>query len=206
MVAGPKTFFTKQEYAALENAAEHKSEYINGQIYAMSGGSRDHARIGGDAFASLHAQLRNKACEPLNCDMRIDVLDTGATFYPDVSVACPPLELAPDDEYALTNPVVLIEVLSPSTETNDRISKWSHYQRIPSLRDYVLVAQDKIRIEHYARRDDNSWILHIVENIDGFITLDSIECRLNIAEVYERVTFPAAKNELHPGAIDHANL
>jgi len=189
MVAEPKTFFTKQEYVALENAAEHKSEHINGQMYAMSGGSLNHAEIGGNAFASLHTQLRGRSCRPLNSDFRIEVLDTGATFYPDVSVACPPLELAPDDEYALTNPVVLIEVLSPSTETNDRISKWLHYQHIPSLRDYVLIAQDKVRIEHYARRDDGSWNFRVIENADGFIALDSIDCRLNAAEVYERVTF-----------------
>ena len=193
MVAEQRSFITKREYVELEKQAEYKSEYIKGQIYAMSGGSLNHARIGGHVFASLNSQLRGKPCEPLNSDFRIDVLETGASFYPDVSVACPPLEYSGEDEYALTNPVVLVEVLSPSTENHDRVAKWAHYQTISSLRDYVLVTQDKVRIEHYARQDDGSWNFRIVENIDGFISLNSINCRLNAAEVYERVEFPEAE-------------
>ena len=155
----------------------------------MAGGSPRHAEIGGNAYAALHTQLRGKPCRPFNSDLRLEVLETKATFYPDVSVVCPPLEYSADDAYALTNPVVLIEVLSPSTETFDRGAKWAHYQRIPSLRDYVLISQNVMRVEHYARQPDNSWLLRVYEQASDAAILESVDCRLLLEEVYERVTF-----------------
>ena len=189
MAALPNPYFSKREYVKIENAEQTKSEHINGEIYAMAGGSPNHSRIGGKAFSLLDAQLRGKPCEPFNSDTRVEVLETEATFYPDASVACPPLEYSRNDPYALTNPVVLIEVLSPTTEKFDRGEKWAHYQRLASLRDYLLISQDKMRLEHYARQNDNSWLLRVYEKPEETAILESVECRLSLAEIYERVEF-----------------
>ena len=191
MVALPEPYFSKSEYVTLENAAPYKSEYLDGQIYAMAGGSPTHAKIGGNAFAALHSALRGKPCEPFNSDTRVEIRANGMTFYPDVSVACPPLEYSPDDAYALTNPVVLIEVLSPSTEKFDRGDKWAHYQLIPSLRDYLLISQDKMRVEHYARQSDNRWLLSIYQQPEEAAHFEAVDCLLKLGDVYERVVFDA---------------
>lgn len=192
MVALPEPYFSKSEYVTLENAAQYRSEYLDGQIYAMAGGSPRHAEIGGNAYAALHNTLRGKPCRPFNSDLRVEIRANGMTFYPDVSVACPPLEYSPDDAYALTNPVVLIEVLSPSTEKFDRGDKWAHYQLIPSLRDYVLISGDKMRVEHYARRDDDSWLLRVYQQSEEAVQLEAVDCRLKLEDVYERVVFDDA--------------
>lgn len=195
MVALPEPHFSKSEYVTLENEAQTKSEHINGEIYAMAGGGIKHAKIGGNVYAALHNQLRGKPCEPFNSDLRVEVSETEATFYPDVSVACPPLEPSPDDAYALANPAVLIEVLSPSTEKFDRGERWTHYQRMTSLRDYVLISQDKMRLEHYARQSDNRWLLSVYEKPEDVALLQGVDCTLKLEEVYERVTFGTAKND-----------
>jgi Uma2 family endonuclease len=193
MVALRNPHFSKCEYVALENEAETKSEHINGEIYAMAGGSPNHSTLGVNATTILANQLRGKPCQPFNSDTRIEVLETEATFYPDVSVACPPLEYSADDPYALTNPVVLIEVLSASTEKFDRGEKWSHYQRIPSLRDFLLISQDQMRVEHYMRQGDRSWLLRVYEKVEDVVQLDSVECTLLLSEIYERVEFAVAE-------------
>jgi Uma2 family endonuclease len=155
----------------------------------MAGASPNHSRIAGRVHSMFDAQLRGRPCEPFNNDTRIEVLETEATFYPDASVACPPLEYSPSDAYALTNPVVLIEVLSPSTEKFDRGEKWAHYQHIPSLRDFILISQHKTRVEHYARQGDNSWLLRVYEKPEDAAILESVNCRLPLEELYERVEF-----------------
>ncbi len=188
MVADPTIILNAAEYVARENEAEFKSEFFNGEIYAMAGATPTHVRISGNVYHAIRTQLRGKPCEPFNSDLRVRVDETGAFVYPDVTVACPPLTFAQDDANALTNPVVIVEVLSPSTEANDRGAKWRHYQHLPSLRDYVLVAQNQKRIEHYERLDDGSWRYLVAEN-DGAISLSSIECELKLDEVYERVEF-----------------
>ena len=191
MVADPTTTYRAAEYVVLENEAETKSEFFNGQIYAMAGASPTHVRISGNVYHAIRTQLRGKPCEPFNSDLRVRVNETGAFVYPDVTVACPPLTFAEDDANALTNPVVIVEVLSPSTEANDRGVKWNHYQHVRSLRDYVLVAQDRMRVEHYSRLDDGSWRYLVAEN-ESALSLSSIECQLNLDEVYERVEFAEA--------------
>lgn len=188
MVADPQKIYDAGHYVALENEAAEKSELFNGQIYAMAGATPTHVRISGNVYHAIRTQLRGKPCEPFNSDLRVRVDETGAFVYPDVTVACPPLIFAEDDANALTNPVVVIEVLSPSTEANDRGAKWGHYQHLASLRDYVLVAQNQKRVEHYERLDDGSWRYSVAEN-DGAASLSSIECVLNLDEVYERVEF-----------------
>ena len=194
MVADPTTIYDAQQYVALENEAEFKSELFNGQVYAMAGASPTHALITANFIGIVQQHLRGKPCRTFSSDLRVWVNETGAFVYPDVTVACPPLQFAPDDPNSLTNPVVVIEVLSPSTEANDRGAKWGHYQHLPSLRDYVLVAQDQMRIEHYERMDDGTWRYSVAEDANGSVSLPSLECRLELAEVYERVEFAEAEH------------
>jgi len=189
MVADPQKIYNVAEYIALENEAESKSELFNGQVYAMAGASPTHALITANIIGVVQQQLRGKPCRTFSSDLRVQVSETGAFVYPDVTVACPPLHFAPDDPNSLTNPVVVVEVLSPLTEANDRGAKWGHYQHLASLRDYVLVAQDRQRIEHYERLDDGTWRYSVAEAANGFVSLPSIECRLALGEVYERVEF-----------------
>ena len=191
MVADPTIFYNAEQYVALENEAETKSEMFNGHIYAMAGASPTHALITANIIGAIQQQLRGKPCRTFSSDLRVRVNETGAFVYPDVTVACPPLTFADDDANALTNPAVVVEVLSPSTEANDRGAKWGHYQHLSSLRDYVLVAQDKSRIEHYSRLDDGSWRYLVAKGLDASVALLSIECDLNLEEVYERVEFSA---------------
>lgn len=188
MVADPQKIYGAAHYVALENEAAEKSELFNGQIYAMAGASPTHALITANAIGVLQQQLRGKPCRTFSSDLRVRVDETGAFVYPDVTVACPPLHFAEDDANALTNPVVVVEVLSPLTELNDRGTKWNYYQRMISLCDYIIVEQDQKRIEHYSRLDDGSWRYSVREN-DGAISLSSIECELNLDEIYERVEF-----------------
>jgi Uma2 family endonuclease len=158
---------------------------------AMAGATRTHITINGNVFLSLGNQLRGKSCQPFAQDMRVQVNETGLYTYPDVVVACDPVQFAEPEERTLTNPIVIVEVLSPTTEAYDRGAKWSHYQRLSSLHDYVLVAQDTMRLEHYERQADGSWLLHTAATLGVAIALKSIGCHLNATEVYERVTFPA---------------
>jgi Uma2 family endonuclease len=187
MLADPQKVFSTEEYLHLENSTEWKSEFFNGQIYAMAGASPNHVRLSGNAYHTLRTQLVGSSCEAFNSDRRVQISETSAYVYPDVTVACPPVQFSEHDPNALTNPTVLIEVLSPSTEAHGRGDKWAHYQRFTSLCDYVLVAQDQMRLEHYQRQEDGSWRYSVAEGEDAFLPLDSIGCQFRVSEVYERV-------------------
>src|SRR5438105_11912 len=144
-------FFTAEQYLALEREADYKSEYVNGQIYAMSGASREHNLIAFNLITALGTQLRGRPCEGYGGDMRVKVSPTGMYTYPDVSVVCGEPHFDDAQLDTLTNPTVIIEVLSPSTELFDRGGKFAHYRTLQSLSDYVLVAQDKMQVEHFVR-------------------------------------------------------
>ncbi len=186
--------YTPAEYLALERAAEYKSEYIDGHIVAMSGVTRQYDRIAGDTFASLHAQLGDGPCEIFSSDPRVTSVVTGRYTYPDVSVVCGDAEFEDDQLDTLLNPAVIIEVLSPSTEAYDRGSKFAGYRSIPSLREYVLIAQDRPSVEHYLRQGEQ-WLLTAATDLDASVALPTIGCELRLAEVYRRVRFPAEPGE-----------
>ena len=178
---------TPAEYLAFERAAEYKHEYVGGRVYAMTGASREHNVIAWNVLGALHALLRGHPCEAYPSDMRVKVSETGMYTYPDVVVACdePAFEDAHVD--TLLNPTVIVEVLSPSTEAYDRGEKFAHYRRLASLREYVLIAQDRVRIEHYVRRGEQ-WLLTELAGVDATLALESLDCALALADVYERVT------------------
>ncbi len=182
--------YTAEQYLALERVADHKSEFVNGQIFAMAGASREHNLIAGNVFAELRAQFRGRPCEAYISDMRIQVSSTGIYTYPDVAAVCD--EPLFDDAHGdtLLNATLIVEVLSPSTEAYDRGEKFAHYRRLETLTDYVLITQDKIRVEHFVRQGQQ-WVLTEVSDREGQVHLVSIDCDLALREIYERVEFPA---------------
>lgn len=182
-------FKTPEEYLEAERKAETKSEYINGRIYAMAGASRAHNTLTVNVGGLLFGQLRGNPCQPFWQDMRVQINETGLYTYPDVIVACEPLQFD-EQEDTLLNPRVIIEVLSPTTEAYDRGEKFAHYRRRESLTDYILIAQDRMQIEHFHRQENGDWLLHVVEQPDEVLTMASINCQLVVSEVYERVTLP----------------
>lgn len=187
--------YTPEEYLALERKSEFKSEYVNGRIYAMTGASREHNLIAGNVFARLHARLRGRRCEVYMSDMRVKVSQTGAYHYPDVVAVCGEPRFEDKHVDTLLNPTVIVEVLSPSTEAYDRGEKFAHYRRLETIAEYVLVAQDKVRVEHY-RRDGEHWVLSEVSNAEGVLVLPSLECELPLREIYERVELDASERDV----------
>ncbi len=139
------------EYVARERVSPTKHEWVNGRVYAMAGGSPEHARLAQAVGGELRAALVGRPCAPFSSDLRVHVVATGRATYPDVTVVCGKIEPAPGDGEAVTNPSVIVEVLSDSTESADRGDKWAHYQRIESLGEYVLVSQREPRVEVYSR-------------------------------------------------------
>jgi Uma2 family endonuclease len=179
-----KMLFTHEEYLAQERASETKHEFLAGEIFAMAGGTPEHARLAANVTAALVAQLRRRPCATFSSDLRVRVLATGLSTYPDVSVVCGQIERDSVDNDAAVNPVVLIEVLLDSTEAYDRGEKFAHYRRIPSLKEYVLVSQRDRRIEVFRRNADDTWTLHETGE-HGCAKLASIDCDLPVDDVYE---------------------
>lgn len=177
---------TPAEYLLRERAAEYKSEYRNGRIVAMTGASRRHNLIAGNLFSELRQQLRGRPCEAYMSDMRVKVSPTGLYTYPDVVVACGEIRFEDAHIDTLLNPTLIAEVLSPSTATYDRGEKFAQYRRLDSLQEYVLIAQDAVRVEHYRRQGDQ-WVPIAPDDV---LTLATIGCRVSLADLYERVQLP----------------
>jgi Uma2 family endonuclease len=159
VAASSTTRMTYTEYIAAEADAECKHEYLRGEVWAMAGGSAEHGALTAAVIALLGNALRDKPCRIFTSDVRVRVQATDLTTYPDVSVVCGHLELAPEDGNAIINPVLLVEVLSDSTEAYDRGEKAAHYRRIPSLREYLLISQHAQRLELFRRTHDDRWEL-----------------------------------------------
>lgn len=178
--------YSPEEYLALERAAAFKSEYVDGRVYAMTGASRKHGLIVFNLARELGRQLKERPCEAFIADMRVKAATARNYRYPDIAVVCGAPQFEDPQADTLLNPTLLIEVLSPSTEASDRGEKFAEYQRIPSLREYLLVAQDRPRIDHYVRQDVG-WLLTVAEGPDARLMLDAIACALELREIYWRV-------------------
>ncbi len=183
-----RKFITPEEYLRLERQSEEKHEYYNGEVFAMPSANENHNIVMGSALSALYGQLRKRPCQIYPSDMRVRIPATGLYTYPDISVVCGTTEFEDDGVDTLLNPTIIIEVLSSSTEQYDRGKKFQHYRTIPSLQEYILIAQDSVRIEHYARQGDQ-WILTDAKSIDSVLTLPSIDCMLALSDVYEKVNF-----------------
>lgn len=174
--------YSYQEYLNHEEVANTKHEFLNGEIYAMAGGTPEHGAIAMNIGAALVLQLRGKACRVQSSDVRIRVLATGFATYPDLSVVCGHAEFDPASRVTITNPILLVEVLSPGTADYDRGEKLAHYKQIPSVREVVLVAHDDRLLEVWRRSEDNSWSCEQLRT--GVVTLASVDAVLTIDEVY----------------------
>jgi Uma2 family endonuclease len=191
MASLPITRYTLEQYLAIERAADHKSEYIAGEMVAMSGVSLRHSVIKSNVEWHLRGQIGDKPCRTHSSDLRVHV--GSAFFYPDIVVVCGEPKLL-DDTYldTLLNPSVVIEVLSKSTEGYDRGIKFMRYAQIETLTDYILVAQDTYRIEHFVRLPDGEWPTPVViTNPKATLKIESLGCSLSIADIYRGIDLSA---------------
>lgn len=190
------TVLSPAEYLQIERQAAYRSEYYAGEMFAMAGGSPRHSRIKTNVLTQLNLRLKDRDCTPYDSDLRIRVPETNLYTYPDASVICGDMEFDDDQNDTATNPTLIVEVLSRSTEAYDRGMKFDQYRRLDSLREYVLVSHDAPRIERFLRNDDGTWNLSIANGLEQSITLESIGVTLSLAEVYLKVDFNG-KEPLH---------
>ena len=177
------------EFLAFERAADERHEYHNGEIVAMSGAKRNHNKVSTNISGLLWQHLKGKDCENYSNDMRVWVPKSRLYTYPDIVVVCGEPEFIDDEFDTLINPVLIIEILSDSTESYDRGEKFQSYRSIPTLKEYILVAQYRPQIEKYVKHGDGFWMLSEASGLDGSITLESIDCPLSLADVYDKVNF-----------------
>ena len=183
-----QTQLTPEEYLTRERKAITKSEFVRGKIVAMAGASYNHTVITMNISGELYLQLKNRECTVHTNDMRVKASATSSYFYPDVVVVCDKPRFEDDTFDTLLNPIVLIEVLSPSTEDDDRIDKFSHYQQLASLQEYILVLQDEVHVEHYMRHE-TLWKPTEFRSIENLLSLTSIACELSLRDIYRRIEF-----------------
>lgn len=184
-----KAYVTPEEYLAYERRAEYKNEYIDGQIYAMTGASRRHNLIVGNIFSELKQKLRGRPCETYMSDMRVRIPSTNIYTYPDVAVACDEPRFEDVEVDTLLNPLLLVEVLSKSTERYDRRVKFNYYRTLESLTEYLLVSQDECHVAQHVRQPDGRWLLTDIRGRESQVELASVECTLALNEIYDRVSF-----------------
>ncbi|WP_207492798.1 Uma2 family endonuclease [Aridibaculum aurantiacum] len=190
MSAIPKQYISEQDYLEQERLAEHKSEYFNGEVFAMAGASESHNSIVANTIASLHPTLRGKSCKIYPSDLRVYNPQNGLYTYPDISIACGERKFTDDTLDTLTNPTVLIEVLSPSTEDYDRGTKFKLYRSIPSLQNYVLISSMEYQAEVYTKSGE-SWILTTAKGREAKLYISAIQLDLQLEDVYAQVDIDA---------------
>ncbi len=189
----PTKRYTVEEYLDLETMAQYKSQYYHGEIFAMAGASLRHNRIVGNLVRELGNRLSGTSCEVLPSDLLIQC-PTDLYTYADAIVVCGPPRITRNRGVdVLLNPQVIIEVLSRSTESFDRTDKFTHYQSIPSLKEYVLISQERARVEQFSRADDGAWQLRIVAGEDATVGFTSLSATLAMSAIYERVNVAAVE-------------
>lgn len=190
MSAETKRRYTLKEYLALERESDERLEFWNGEIFAMSGGTLGHERVMRNAYDSLRANLEASTCEVFASNMQIKVPSAPPYRYADGSVVCGKVEVERFNGVdLLLNPVLIYEVLSPSTEAYDRGDKFTHYKSIESLREYLLIAQHRPHVTHYVRQQDGSWSYSEINGLDGTVYLPSLGITLKLSDVYQNVEF-----------------
>jgi len=193
MASQPRTFLTPEQYLAIERAAEYKSEYYAGEMFAMSGVREAHNLIQGNLYAELHRQLRQRACRLYTSDMRVRVSASGLYTYPDATALCGEPQFLDDVRDTLLNPDLIVEVLSPSTEAYDRGRKFEHYRTIESLREYLLISTERVSAELFVRQADGRWLLSAATNREDVLDLQSVGCGIALADLYEDVDLTRAE-------------
>ena len=185
------TLLTPEEYLEIERRAERKSEYFRGEMFAMAGASFEHVTIVGNLFYELKRQLDAGTCGAYSSELRLRVAPNGLYTYPDVMVICGDAQFVDGRRDTVVNPILIVEVLSESTEAYDRGKKFEQYRTLPSLREYFLVAQDAARIEQWIRQPDDNWLRAETSGKDASIQLASVDCVLPLAEIYDKIDLPA---------------
>jgi Uma2 family endonuclease len=183
------THVTPEEYLAAERLSETRSEYIDGGVFPMTGGSLNHNQITLNLATELNIQLRPSPCRVLVADLKIRLQESRKFFYPDVTIVCDEPQFHDERKDIITNPVLVIEVLSPSTEAFDRGAKFQAYRTIETLKEYLLVSQDKPLIEQFVRSEGGEWRYRAAEGLEASLALPSVECTLNLSAVYDKVEF-----------------
>lgn len=190
------TYISPEEYLKRERQAEYKSEYLNGEIFAMSGASRKHNLLTTNLSRTLSQQMIGRPCEVYANDMRVKVRWNGLYTYPDVVVVCGEPIFEDGHVDTLLNPTVLVEVLSQSTERYDRIAKTTYYRTIESLTEDLFVAQEEIRLEQCVKQEDGEWLVFYYSSLDDIVELKSIGCVLALSDVYDKVSIdPPTRSE-----------
>lgn len=183
-----KKKYTPEEYLALEEKAEYKSEYWNGEIVAMSGAAIEHQQIVINLTTELAAKLKGK-CRVFPSEMKVWVKKRGKFFYPDLTIICDKPNFYKNRRDTIDNPRLIIEVLSKSTAAFDRAEKFLSYQSLESLDEYVLVSQDKALVEQYLKRKDGTWIYQATIGLESKVTFPSIKKTLKLSDIYDLVEF-----------------
>jgi len=189
-----KVRMSPEEYLAFERASELRHEYAHGEVFVMSGGSREHSLTATNILGELRSAHLDRPCEVHGSDMRVKSVATGRYVYPDASVICGRAKFEDTSRDTLLNPIVIVEVLSDSTEAYDRGDKFAHYESIPSVQDYVIASQKEARIDHFHRQADGSWNVRILRQND-VLALDAIGCRIPVGRAYLKVFDPPPADE-----------
>ena len=193
-----KPFISPQEYLAHERLALEKSEYFQGEVFAMAGATKEHNRITSNITTAFNNYLRGKNCVPYSSDMRVHIPDNGLFTYPDLVVCCGNEEFLEDEFDTLLNPTVIIEVLSKSTKDYDKGSKFELYRSIPSLKEYITISSLEFHIEKNVKNFDNSWTLTESSNIDDSIFIESLQYNLEMKNIYFNLQWDEKQNHLVP--------
>ncbi len=202
MLKKEKKYYTPEEYLAFEETEDYKSEYYNGEIFAMAGGSANHNRIAGNFYAVLNVAFEKEPCEAFSGDMRLLVKQSGLYTYPDVVVVCGRLEFVANRTDTITNPVLIVEVFSKSTENYDRGQKFEFYRAIPTLQHYLLIDQDRVYLEHFKKTKEGWWLLKEFNELDQTLkieppafetpafealALEALAFEISISRIYNKV-------------------
>jgi len=190
----PKVRITPEEYLVLERQAETKSEYLDGEMFAMPGVTLEHSMIVTNLAVELGTQLWDRPFEVLGPELRVKVSSTGLYTYPDVFITGHEPALEDDHRDTVLDPIVIIEVLSDSTESNDRGKKFAHFRALESLKEYFLVSQNEYRVERFIRQEDGNWLYsEVTDDPEGSIEITSVVCRIPLSRIYHKVDFERAK-------------
>ena len=190
MSAIPRSFITPEEYLIRERAAQFKSEYLRGEMFAMAGAQCEHCELRDNLSAEILIRLGGKSCRPYSADMRVCISSGGLYTYPDISIVCGEPEFQDNVFDTLLNPIVIIEVLSESTEEYDRGAKFDHYRQISSLREYVLVSKNQMLVESHARTEDDKWVLSVFRGPAKPFELTSVPLSTPLGDIYRDVQMP----------------
>ncbi len=186
-----KTYLTPEQYEEIEERSEVRHEYYRGEMFAMAGATEEHNLIAGNLFSELKSRLAGRGCKVYMSDMKVRVEATGLEAYPDVVALRGPARFTKAKKTTLLNPSVLVEVLSPSSRDFDRTTKWDHYKTIESLQHYVIISQDRVRVECFTREGDK-WVAASWTSLSDVLPLESIGCEVPLASLYADVEVPEA--------------